>query len=431
MAACCNEILGTIALHEPADWLAVLQHLHEIDLAATAKEKEAFQRARGVPSAEALLRLVFAYALSPLSLRGTAAWASQAGVAELGNESLLERLRNAAEWLESLWTTLLHHQIGTAALPGLDLPLRIIDATCVSSPRSKGTDFRLHVDYRPQEARFGAALLTDGHGSEGFHHFTFKAGELAIADRGYAKARGLRHVLDAGAQFLIRIGWRSLALLDQDGEPFNVLETLKTLSKDRIHSLPVQVAVSNKKRHAFCTARLILAPLPPEAAEKSRRKATAKASHQGRQILPQGAIAAGWLMLLTSLDDSAASPEQIVAVYRLRWQIELAFKRLKSILHFDELPAKDPKLARTWIAAILIAALLVDRLIPPMADALPAETKDRQPLWGLYTVAALLLRIAILGTGWGKPTPGLRRLIEPPRTRRRQLPALLANLPRP
>src|SRR5438094_1907872 len=48
------------------------------------------------------------------------------------------------------------------------------------------------------------------------------------------------------------------------------------------------------------------------------------------------------------------------SLYRVRWQIELAFKRLKSILRLDRLPAKSPGLAQAWIAAHLLIALLVE-----------------------------------------------------------------------
>ena len=54
---------------------------------------------------------------------------------------------------------------------------------------------------------------------------------------------------------------------------------------------------------------------------------------------------------------------QLGALYRLRWQIELLFKRLKSLLHLDRLPAKDPALARAWLHAHLLIALLVEACI--------------------------------------------------------------------
>ena len=61
----------------------------------------------------------------------------------------------------------------------------------------------------------------------------------------------------------------------------------------------------------------------------------------------------------------------MAAMYRLRWRIELAFKRLKSLLHIDRLPAKDKNLARAWIFAHLIAALLIEDLSPEFRDSPP------------------------------------------------------------
>jgi hypothetical protein len=63
--------------------------------------------------------------------------------------------------------------------------------------------------------------------------------------------------------------------------------------------------------------------------------------------------------------------DQLTALYSLRWRIELAFKRLKSLLRLDRLPAKDPGLAKAWIFAHLIAALLIEDLSPEFRDSPP------------------------------------------------------------
>ena len=76
-------------------------------------------------------------------------------------------------------------------------------------------------------------------------------------------------------------------------------------------------------------------------------------------------------MLITSLTPDKASPEQLGALYRLRWRIELAFKRLKSLIHIDRLPAKDSNLAKTWLFAHLIVALLIEDISPQLRDSPP------------------------------------------------------------
>ena len=67
-------------------------------------------------------------------------------------------------------------------------------------------------------------------------------------------------------------------------------------------------------------------------------------------------------MLLTSLPADAQPTERITALYGDRWQVEIGFKRLKTLGRLDELPAADPTLARTWLLAHLIAAVLTDDL---------------------------------------------------------------------
>ena len=65
-------------------------------------------------------------------------------------------------------------------------------------------------------------------------------------------------------------------------------------------------------------------------------------------------------MVLTSLPTDKAAAAEVLAAYRLRWQVELAFKRLKSGLGIDRLVARDPAMARSWLLSHLILALLIE-----------------------------------------------------------------------
>jgi IS4 transposase len=118
-------------------------------------------------------------------------------------------------------------------------------------------------------------------------------------------------------------------------------------------------------------ARLIAVRLPPEQAEASRKRARRASRKNGRQTQPGTLEAAAYVLLLTSLDAREYPPARVAALYRLRWQVELAFKRLKSLLHLDALRAKDPALARAWLYAHLIVALLIDDLAQQALDSPP------------------------------------------------------------
>lgn len=63
----------------------------------------------------------------------------------------------------------------------------------------------------------------------------------------------------------------------------------------------------------------------------------------------------------------------VLDVYRLRWQIELAFKRLKSGLGIHKLPARDVRLARTWLTAHLILALMIEEAVTDVLDSPPCD----------------------------------------------------------
>ncbi|UIK09422.1 transposase [Rhizobium leguminosarum] len=99
----------------------------------------------------------------------------------------------------------------------------------------------------------------------------------------------------------------------------------------------------------------------------------AKARYRPSQA---GIEMAGYLVLLTSLTADDWPPERLASTYRLRWQIELAFKRMKSLIGLEDLRAKDADLARLWINTALLAALLAEDDLP----ALDPEAPDSLPL---------------------------------------------------
>jgi len=108
--------------------------------------------------------------------------------------------------------------------------------------------------------------------------------------------------------------------------------------------------------------RILVRRKPPEAIEREIKRITGKAARRGRTRRSgkpdrRSLIAAQYTIVATSLDEPA---NQVFDLYALRWQIEIAFKRLKSLLHIDRLEARDPDLVRTWILAHIIAALLIE-----------------------------------------------------------------------
>ena len=98
------------------------------------------------------------------------------------------------------------------------------------------------------------------------------------------------------------------------------------------------------------------------AADRARRKLRRVASKNGKQLKPETLEFAGYVFVLATLAPGLLDTNAILDLYRARWQIELCFKRLKSLLRLGHLPKQSDESARAWIQAKLLTALLIERL---------------------------------------------------------------------
>ncbi len=355
-------------------WSAFLERLPaDLDLSATARRCGAFKRARGVRSAEDLLRLALIYGTTSHSLRGTVAWALAEGVAKMSDVALLFRLQSCEGWLHDMVSGLLSRAVRPVASPSMfDRRVRLIDGTVISSPGSGKGNWRLHADYDLRAGRFIGFELSDRHGSESLARFEPAPGDLFVGDRYYAKAGQLSHVVEHGGDFLVRRGLTSCRLQYPDGRALDMGALLKTLTPDRTLDLPVLVPLSGAGGRAPLAARLIIRHIGEEGAAKARRRARRKAAKNGQTASDKRLKAAEYIMLLTSLPAEQASIDHLLGVYRLRWQIELAFKRLKSLMGLNDRLAKDPKLVRSCLYAKLILALITEDITSEVLDSFPS-----------------------------------------------------------
>lgn len=347
-------------------WPSVIGHLSSlVDLEASAREHRALVRKRGVRSAADLLHLAFLYGPGGLSLRGVCSHAIEAGIADVCDVSLLDRLRNSGAYLADVLDHLLADRRGATPAEGR-LQLTLVDGSTVSVAGSKGSDWRLHARYEPARGGFTDLAITEASTAEALCCVAVRAGDVLVQDRGYARVRNFTHARANGADFITRIGWRSLKLYDPSGGSFDLLAALPESGAEVVEH---QVRIGSGR--AAVTARLIIARKPPEATLKQQARVHRKASRKGTRTDPRTLRTAGFMMLLTSLSLAQASAEQVVRLYRMRWQVELAFKRLKSLGGFDALRASDARLARTWLLAHLIAAVLIETSLGEGLDSPP------------------------------------------------------------
>ena len=346
-------------------WPEVLSQLpRTLDLDISAFEHRALRRRRNVPDAQSLLRLCLLYGPGGASLRGAAAWTTHAGMCALSDVAVLKRLRGSCDWLEHISGALMSARVGEVAD---ERPLRLTDGTVISGPG--GRNWRLHATFDPVVGRFNHLELTDTRGGEKLTRGAVTPGEIRIADRGYARLNCLRHIVEGSGDFIVRTGWRSVTLRNCDGSEFNLFSTISAVSADRPAAF--EVSIVDHKGGENLPARLIVLCKPEDAAEQERKRMRRRASKSGKKMDDRTLVAAGYTLLLTSLPVADYDAERIAALYQLRWQVELAFKRLKSIIRIDRLPAKDPRLARSWLAGHLVIALIIENIAGEFPDSFP------------------------------------------------------------
>jgi len=232
-----------------------------------------------------------------------------------------------------------------------------MDATDIQEPGSTGSAWRMHYSLVLPELVCDHYELTDQHGGESLGRFEFKKDELILADRGYSRGPGVAKMLDSGAALLMRWHTTALPLQDREGKAFDPLPHLRRLPKRGAQEWRVQFYLGKVYRLRLCALRKNRV-----AAERSRRKAQAKARAEGRQVGEETLELAQYILVLTSLP-ADFTPSQVLQLYRGRWQVELAFKRLKSLMAAGHVPKTNDQSARAWMQAKILTALLLERLL--------------------------------------------------------------------
>lgn len=348
------------------------------DLENSAIDRLAIRRRREITCASDLLRLVLAYAVCDFSLRQTAAWASVIGLGQLSDVAVLKRLRGAADWVGSLVMQCLQARgVGAGARVQR---VRVVDATVVSKPGSSGTDWRLHLGLDLADQSIRSFELTGVEGGETFQRLTIEPGELVLGDRCYSHAAAVASVIERGGHVLVRFASHTFPLLTRAGAPVDTDALLATLGDGEIGDWPLAF----RSRKSLHRVRLIAVRKSTAAAEQERRRLRHEAIKKGRPLSARSLAGTRFIAIVTDLETTLLPAVDALELYRLRWQVEIAFKRLKSLLDLDRLRARDPALARCYLYAKLLAAVLIDDLcqrLPAFSPwGYPLVPSPRQPL---------------------------------------------------
>lgn len=305
----------------------ILPHLPQ-QMEETAKHTGAIHRKRGVRSATDLLRMLFLYASSKFSFRILAVAACALGIADISDTAWRKRFSNAVPFLRET----LHYML-SSILPSTDVSafkgvknVLLVDASVIRQEGKQQDQQRIHLCYSLNENRMKQVKVSDPHTAESLAHFSMKKGDLIMADAGYGTAQNYIYAQGQGADVILRITPKCFCLYDADGEKISLTALLKEAEEKRLEWIDIFGFCKYRGKTGF--VRVIAHKLSDKQAEKARKRKTRKASKNQRQIRTDTLLCAGWVTVITSLG-SEYSGEEILHLYRSRWQVELLFKRFK------------------------------------------------------------------------------------------------------
>ena len=178
-----------------------------------------------------------------------------------------------------------------------------------------------------------------------------RRGDLVIRDLGYLTSQILAQFVEAQISFLTRHR-HGINLYDpKSGKPLDLKTQLAACG-----SLDRQVLLGPER----APLRWVALPVPEEVANQRRHRA--KTSAQRRRRSPPGAMhlfLMGWNIFLTNVPVSIWPPKTLVAVYRLRWRIEIIFKTWKSHLGLRELNCHTAVLLQLSVMTKLLFCVMV------------------------------------------------------------------------
>ena len=250
-------------------------------------------------------------------------------------------------------------------------PIRRIlieDASGQVMPKSNVQDFPAHGNHYGSTAGvkidFAFDLLAGKALSHSLHQATeqdkttgkdflaqVRPGDLVLRDMGYFSLGEFRFIAGRGAFWLSRLPPGVGVVMEDSGR---TLEDFLKRNKHDIIDAEVLVAADGEK----CRLVAVRAARGVTAARRAQRRK--KAQESGKTACPKGLIRDGWHLMLTNLSPEQAGVNQLAAVYRARWAVEIQFRAWKQALNIGK--ALKRKSNEHHMQALVLTAMIAHQL---------------------------------------------------------------------
>jgi hypothetical protein len=342
------------------DWLTLTQFF-PYGWEEKAYELGVLTRKRKFKNPSDLLRVLLIHFSDHCSLKEAVTKAKIGKLVDISDVALLKKIILSSEWFRWMTLELIKKRFNNYTIPEefQNYTIKSVDASVITEPGSTGTDWRLHYSLELFGLKCDEFRITKPNVGESFTNFLINKNDIYIGDRCYSKYHGLKYVTNNGGYFVVRYQNKAFKLFDEQMQEFNLIEKIRSLEIGELSEITAYIATNNE---AKIPVRICTIKKSKASAEESIKKAIAKIKREHNTISEMTLELYNYIIVVTSLPEEICAMD-VMKLYRLRWQIELAFKRLKSIFGLGHLPKKDIEAARAWLHGKLFVAILTQTVI--------------------------------------------------------------------
>jgi hypothetical protein len=356
------------------------------DLEESARKYGVMVRKREIKSAFGLIRMLIACAVSGISQRMMATLGFILNIADISDQAWQKKMVKCEAWL----THILAETVPvTKAAAGENLgfagrQIEVVDRTTVKQ-YGTGGEVRIHMSHSLTAGSMSEVVVTDQHTAESLTLFNMSPGSIYLADAGYGTGKNYEHVVSARADALLRVTPSNIRLTEDAAGKRKIDMTQKLDTRETVVEF---IGFVHSERRRYLPTRVIAIRLPEDKVESAIYRKKRKAQKNQSLLKDETLIYAQWVILMTSLDERY-SAEEILELYRSRWQVELLFKRIKQFFKVSKIKKATMQHSKVLVLLWLIVWSLIERDVIMAERYLIAKQADMRR-YSVWTMSAFI-----------------------------------------
>jgi hypothetical protein len=319
------------------------------------------RRQRAIKTPADLMMLILFHLLNGCTLMEISEVGRLTNIGKFSDVAFMKKFSLCAVWFQLISAKLMQSVVADYPKPKYLDNYRVIayDASDVVEKGKSGRTFRLHFGIDIFSMSSVQYKITGQNVGETLANFTMTPGDLAIADRIYGTLKSMEYCTENGADYIFRLRAKYFRIYDEQDARIDLLEQFACLRPGESKDI---IGYSKNADGVRVPIRVCVKQKPSEAIEATRKKLARKGSRKQETISEEAKKFNEYIAVVTSLPPEV-SAEDVLETYRLRWQVECYFKRLKTIMDFGEMPKKREDSILAWLNGKIMVALLVEMLL--------------------------------------------------------------------